>query len=87
MAITVPGADLSLWNSRDIFDGTRVPKEKLAVFIDAIGDEAGVLENIGCCFLQSEGEDVTKMEREFNTVYGPVGLLAPKTLADAAELD
>ena len=62
--ITVPGTTLSLWNSRDIFSKTRSPKEEIAVFID-VTDKRGNMENLGCCFLTSEANDNTKMEKEF----------------------
>ena len=84
LSMTIPGTDLSLWDSRDIFDGSRDPEEKLAVFLDAAGDD-GILENIGCCFLESEGDDERKIEKEFNKVYGPLGIFAPQTLVDAID--
>ena len=87
ISITIAGTDLSLWDSRDIFDGTRFPMEKLAVFLDAADDD-GIVENIGCCFMQSEGDDESKMVKEFNDVYGPLGMLAPQTLVQATnEID
>ena len=64
LELTIPGTTLSLWNSRDMFAGTRVPKEKISIFIDA-ANEDGSMENIGCCFLVSEGKKKGAMEKEF----------------------
>ena len=85
LQLTIPGTTLSLWDSRDIFAGTRLPKEKIAVFIDA-ADNYDNMDIVGCCFLNSEGNDQRKMEKEFQDVYGPLGLKATFTVANAINI-
>ena len=76
---TIDGATFSLWNSREIFSGSRsANRERLIWQFDAFDKDGNYVE-IGCCELDEENDDDLLVE-DFEDAYASKGLLATPAL-------